>query len=115
MGGPGSGNWYRWGSKTTVEQCLALDVNKLAKDGFLRVGTAGELHWAGENLFGCRHCWGLSYTSCQEAHQLERLFSLERLERLEARLDRLIARLDKRQSSSFGAARGATTSHLRPV
>jgi hypothetical protein len=25
--------------------------------------------------FGCRHCYGLTYTSCQEAHGLTRLFA----------------------------------------
>jgi hypothetical protein len=33
MGGPGSGNWYRWHKKTVVEDCLALDVNRLARNG----------------------------------------------------------------------------------
>ena len=33
MGGPGSGTWYRWQKKTVVEDCLTLDVNKLARDG----------------------------------------------------------------------------------
>lgn len=33
MGGPGSGSWYRWYKKTVVEDCLALDVNSLARDG----------------------------------------------------------------------------------
>jgi len=28
----------------------------------------------GSRYFGCRHCHDLTYNSCQEAHQAERLF-----------------------------------------
>lgn len=39
----------------------------------------------GAKYFGCRHCHGLTYQSCQEAHQTERLFtSIDRLERRSA-------------------------------
>lgn len=45
MGGRGSGNWYRFDAKATVEDCLALDVNKLARDGLLVPSRAGRLDW----------------------------------------------------------------------
>ncbi len=36
---------------------------------------AGKLHLPpGARYFGCRTCHGLTYRSCQEAHQTERLF-----------------------------------------
>ena len=46
MGGYGSGpqTYGRW--RSTVEQCTALDVNKLARDGlFRRAPHAGALTW----------------------------------------------------------------------
>lgn len=36
MGGLGSGNWDRFGSKTLVESCLYLDVNQFNHDGWLQ-------------------------------------------------------------------------------
>lgn len=49
----------------------------------LAAGTApcrrrvGTLHLPpGSNYFGCRTCHDLTYRSCQEAHQLERLLGL---------------------------------------
>ena len=157
MGGPGSGRWALHDKKTTVEECLPLDANKLARDGMIsrspgggllvwtstRTGeqTAsagyrreviegivvfrllytvtgrdgqklnvdepivlqttrppiGGLRWwftcphmvdgrpcrrragklylpPGRRYFGCRHCHDLTYTSCQESHQYDRLF-----------------------------------------
>ncbi len=38
----------------------------------------------GARYFGCRKCHGLTYRSCQEAHQAERLFA--RIEGMERRL-----------------------------
>jgi len=45
---------------------------------------AGKLHLPpGAKYFGCRKCHGLTYRSCQEAHQEERLFaSIGRMESL---------------------------------
>ena len=47
MGGIGSGNWYRYDSKRTVEGCISIDSRKLARDGFLRPGYvySGSLRW----------------------------------------------------------------------
>ena len=43
MGGFGSGrHWFS--KKTTVEECLTLDINKLVKDGLLH-RSWGELRW----------------------------------------------------------------------
>jgi len=39
MGGPGSGNWYRWDSKTTVEDSLSLGIGRLAP------GASGRITW----------------------------------------------------------------------
>jgi len=46
MGGMGSGTWCRVGTKTTVEDCNTLDVNRLARDGALRVGASGTISWS---------------------------------------------------------------------
>jgi len=45
-------------------------------------GRAGKLHLPpGAKYFGCRRCHDLTYRSCQEAHQEERLFaSIRRME-----------------------------------
>lgn len=45
MGGPGSGTWIRHDAKTTADGLWPLDVNSLARDGFLSVGIAGVLQW----------------------------------------------------------------------
>lgn len=148
MGGIGSGDWYRYGRKATVEQSLILPVSSFRRRLF--VGTTGVLTWSwktgekssvrycvtgdneqwivtftyrwratddvrlpvrlqptptqfggrrwwftcpllagerackrrvgklylppGQKFFGCRQCHDLTYQSCQEAHQTERLF-----------------------------------------
>lgn len=45
MGGPGSGRWYRWGTRETVEGCLRIDVRDWQRRGFLRPGTAFVWSW----------------------------------------------------------------------
>ncbi len=46
MNGIGSGNWLRSNSKATVDSCLTLDVNRIARDGLLREGAAGTIDWS---------------------------------------------------------------------
>ena len=46
MGGGGSGNWYRWDSKTTTESQHSVDVRWMKKQGYLRPGVAGSLTWS---------------------------------------------------------------------
>lgn len=46
MGGPGSGNWYRWDSKTTTESQHRIDFRWLKKQGYLRLGTMGSISWS---------------------------------------------------------------------
>lgn len=154
MGGIGSGNWYRFDRKSTVEESLTLAVRDfrgrlyphssgtftwtcagvsrssvgyrvtwgnhpvitleyrcrnnedvqipihlqttptqfggerwwftcpLIVDGVACNRRAGKLHLPpGAKYFGCRKCHDLTYRSCQEAHQEERLF--DRIERME--------------------------------
>jgi hypothetical protein len=50
MGGPGSGRWYRWDAKDTVEGCRRLDVRVWQRGGFLRPG--GWFSWAWWNRDG---------------------------------------------------------------
>lgn len=33
MGGTGSGTWYRWNTKTTVDDCRVLNINAMVKKG----------------------------------------------------------------------------------
>ena len=148
MGGTGSGDWYRFDKKSTVEESLTLAVRDVRSR---KTSHLGQIVWTGSAIsyrvtwdneptitllyrlwdsedveipirlqttptqfggkrwwftcplivrgvacnrrvgkvylppearyFGCRKCHDLSYQSCQEAHQLERL-----LDRLKARL-----------------------------
>jgi len=50
----------------------------------------------GGRHIGCRTCHDLTYRSCQQAHQAERLLGDAWYQRQKARLDRLNARLDRR-------------------
>lgn len=47
MGGIGSGRWYRWDKKATVEDGLTLDLDKLLRDGAIIPGkiVEGNLTW----------------------------------------------------------------------
>jgi hypothetical protein len=38
MGGIGSGDWYTFNKKTTVEECRSLDVRRLHREGLLKPG-----------------------------------------------------------------------------
>jgi hypothetical protein len=47
MGGMGSGHWYRYDSKRTVESCISIDSRKLARGGKIQPGCriVGSLRW----------------------------------------------------------------------
>ena len=45
MGGRGSGSWYRWDKKTTLEQVRRIDIRFLTKQGFLDGFTSGTISW----------------------------------------------------------------------
>ena len=45
MGGIGSGNWYRWDTKTTAEDCKRIDIRFMKRQGLLRPGFSGSLSW----------------------------------------------------------------------
>ena len=49
MGGSGSGNWYRFDSKTLVEHCLNIDVRQLVRSGGLTSGQRYSLKWKDGN------------------------------------------------------------------
>jgi hypothetical protein len=49
MGGPGSGNWWRWNSKKTTETQHRIDIRWLKKKGFLRPGIMESLSWSRGN------------------------------------------------------------------
>ena len=46
MGGIGSGDWYRWGTRDTVERYRSLDVRRLQKEGLLREGAVSGWQWS---------------------------------------------------------------------
>ncbi len=46
MGGSGSGSWYRWDSKDTIESQRRLDIRWMKKQGYLRAGKFGFLSWS---------------------------------------------------------------------
>jgi hypothetical protein len=45
MGGSGSGSWYRWNSKTTVESQYKIDIRWMKRQGYLHPGAVGVLLW----------------------------------------------------------------------
>jgi hypothetical protein len=45
MGGPGSGNRWRYGAKSTTDDYRTLDVRRLAREGMLRPGHQGGWQW----------------------------------------------------------------------
>ena len=47
MGGSGSGEWFRWNARETVESCLCLDINKLVREGAVARThpVRGSWHW----------------------------------------------------------------------
>jgi hypothetical protein len=46
VGGAGSGSWYRFDKKTTVEECRSLDVRKLYHEGLLKPGHRFTSSWS---------------------------------------------------------------------
>jgi hypothetical protein len=53
MGGEGSGNWYRFGKKTTTGECHSVDVRHLHRKGLLKAGGWFSLRWSrGEHETG---------------------------------------------------------------
>jgi hypothetical protein len=51
MGGSGSGNWYRWNTKSKTESQHRIDIRWLKKQNYLLPGYSGSLSWSnrGEN------------------------------------------------------------------
>lgn len=45
MGGPGSGNRWRYGAKSTTDDYRALDVRRWGREGMLRPGYWGGWQW----------------------------------------------------------------------
>lgn len=45
MGGSGSGNRWRYGTKTTTDGCLVIDIRRWAREGMLRPGCRAVWTW----------------------------------------------------------------------
>lgn len=48
MGGVGSGTWYRWDKKTTLEETRRIDIRFMKKRGLLSPGSRGTFQWSRE-------------------------------------------------------------------
>ena len=75
VGSPGEALNYRVGLVTTQPRFGGLRwwfVCPLAVNGRPCNRRVGKLYLRGK-YFGCRHCHGLTYTSCQESHQFDSL------------------------------------------
>jgi hypothetical protein len=46
VGGVGSGSWYKFDKKTTVEECRSLDIRKLYREGLLGPGHRFTSSWS---------------------------------------------------------------------
>src|SRR5262245_47651550 len=45
MGGKGSGSWYRWQKKQTVENSRFIDANRWMREGILKTGSLASGNW----------------------------------------------------------------------
>jgi len=61
MGGKGSGNWYRWNTKSTTEDCKQIDIRLMKREGWLNAGNSGTLSWKRNN-----NPWGDIEYRCYE-------------------------------------------------
>ena len=53
MGGPGSGNWWRWDKRDTTDEHRSIDVRQWARDGWLAPGRHFWSLWKrGEQVTG---------------------------------------------------------------
>lgn len=57
MGGSGSGNRWRYGTRSTCEASLRIDLRYMRKRGLLQVGRSGSLSWSrgGEQIASIRY------------------------------------------------------------
>lgn len=57
MGGPGSGNWCRHGTKTTCEEVRRIDIREMKKHGWLQPGCNRRMSWScgGESTGSIRY------------------------------------------------------------
>lgn len=50
MGGMGSGRRWHYGSANTVDQFRDLDIRKLTREGWLRLGHSSDIIWSRNNV-----------------------------------------------------------------
>lgn len=46
MGGPGSGNHWRYGTRSTTDEMRSIDVRRWSREGMLRPGYRGGWRWS---------------------------------------------------------------------
>ena len=49
MGGPGSGTWYRWDRKSTLEEYRRVDIRPIYKNELLYPGSSFSWRWRGSD------------------------------------------------------------------
>jgi hypothetical protein len=69
MGGPGSGNRWRHGARSTTDAMRSIDVRRWAREGMLRPGYSGGWRW---------HCGGQQVASIQMRAEADRVMLIYR-------------------------------------
>ena len=80
MGGSGSGNRYRWDTKTTADSCHAIDVRRWHREGKFRPGTTFSWAWLRDDVIRAsigvvvhEHGVELRYTVSPNTEQAEKV------------------------------------------
>ena len=63
MGGPGSGDYYRWSKRTTKEELRRIDIRCMKKAGLLVSNHKGTLSWNSNGKPSCE----IGYTMSKDA------------------------------------------------
>jgi hypothetical protein len=74
MGGTGSGRWFQWDTKTTVEGCQSLGATWLTRNGYLVPGgwRSGTVRWSDPDTKEVRSSIGIEITTNQDETALLR-------------------------------------------
>jgi len=76
MGGHGSGGWYRWDKKDTAESYRSLDIRKLSREGWLRLGMAGQATWSRNGRKEASIGWAVFGSDNGKAESLELYYTV---------------------------------------
>lgn len=62
MGGKGSGTWYRWNTKTTLDDCRVLNINRMQKQGAIKPNNFKAGRWVWTNTETNEEVSSIGYT-----------------------------------------------------